>query len=582
MSKVEPLTSINASYTGITKLNSHLDKIEAAFQNTLSRDGSTPNSMQANLDMNSNRIINVLEPTASGDVATKSYVDNLVNAITGLATPIAHTWAKLVDGTLTLQNYAAFQALTGHSSNVTYKILGRTTAGDGGGGTFRWNSSNLSSSVTNDPGKGMYLPPNSNLTGSSGAGERVLYDNVINVQWFGIFPSAADNSTSNGHLQTWINAQTVAPHIYYPPGNYSATTPVTFSKSRLKIECAPGVTFTSLGSNPALVLDGGAAGFMVGAALLGWPRCRTHATSGTHAVYIRSYHHGVLQFVVDGAGTSSPGFLLEFGVCPHFQNVQVCKNETNDQWYNSGTGAAIPLYSGKVTRRANGDESGYPMFTDPVFEDGVNGLYCDYQVGTQVFGGTMENFSGIGYIDTANSRHTKFYGTDFEANATRDLDIYGYANEFHGIDSELEIKFRSGADRNIIMGGAFKNVVVDSGALNTIGHGFVYDRFSNGGNITDSGTRSSWHGIFKRDATTPLFRSGDRTESTVVPGGTEYFYTNTTGNNIRVRKIGGTETFVGINGNSSGAATGQFLLAPGDLFSISGITVAPTLKISGC
>jgi hypothetical protein len=289
-----------------------------------------------------------------------------------------------------------------------------------------------------------------------------------------------------------------------------------------------------------------------------------------------------LQFVVDGAGTTSPGFLLEFGVCPHFQNVQVCKNELVDAWYDPGSGPAIPLYSGKITRRANGDEAGYPMFTDPVFEDGVNGLYCDYQVGTQVFGGTMENFSGTGYLDTVNSRHTKMYGTDFEANGTRDIDILGYANEFHGIDSELEIKFRSGADRNIIMGGAYKNVVVDSGALNTIGHGFVYDRFANGGTLTDNGTRSSWHGIFKRDATTPVFRSGNPTETTVVPGGVDYFYTNTTGNNMRVRKIGGSEAFVGINGNLVGATTGQFLLAPGDAFQIVTISVAPTLKFSGC
>jgi hypothetical protein len=285
---------------------------------------------------------------------------------------------------------------------------------------------------------------------------------------------------------------------------------------------------------------------------------------------------------VDGAGTTSPGFLLEFGVCPHFQNVQVCKNEATDTWYNSGTGLAIPLYSGKITRRANGDEAGYPMFTDPVFEDGVNGLYCDYQVGTQIFGGAMENFSGTGYIDTANSRHTKFYGTDFEANVTRDIDIYGYANEFHGVDSEREIKFRSGADRNIIMGGAYKSVTVDTGALNTIGHGFVVDRFSTGGALTDNGTRSGFYGIFDRDATTPIFRSGNPAETTVVPPGVDYFYTNTTGNNMRIRKIGGTEAFVGINGNPTGATTGQFLLAPGDLFSIATIGVAPTLIFSGC
>jgi hypothetical protein len=471
----------------------------------------------------------------------------------------------------TVESIAALRLVNVTTPNTQVILLLNYFAGDGGG-TFRVDTTD----TTTADDSGIVI------VDAIGRRWKRQYDGAVNAQWFGINPSAADNSTANGYLQAWINAQTVAPHVYYPPGNYLATTPVTFSRSRLKIECAPGVTFTSLGSNPALVLDGGPLGFMVGAALLGWPRCRTSATSGTHAVYIRSYHHGVLQFVIDGAGTSSPGFLLEFGVCPHFQNIQVCKNETNDQWYNSGTGAAIPLYSGKITRRANGDEAGYPMFTDPVFEDGVNGLFCDYQVGTQVFGGTMENFTGTGFIDTANSRHTKMYGTDFEANATRDLDIYGYANEFHGIDTELEIKFRSGADRNMIIGGSHKSVVIDSGALNTIGHGFVYDRFSTTGTLTDNGTRSSFYGIFDRDLTTPVFRSGNPAETTVVPGGVDYFYTNTTGNNIRVRKIGGSETFVGINGNPTGAATGQFLLAPGDVFQVVTITVAPTIIISGC
>lgn len=91
MSKVEPLTSINASYTGITKLNSHLDKIEAAFQNTVSRDGSTPNSMNALFDMNGHQIINLGEPSLAHHAVTKEYVDGLAigggNVITGSALP---------------------------------------------------------------------------------------------------------------------------------------------------------------------------------------------------------------------------------------------------------------------------------------------------------------------------------------------------------------------------------------------------------------------------------------------------------------------------------------------------------------
>lgn len=523
---------------------------------------------------------------ASGWTWVSTFTGDLVSSFmqAPLMAASAHAFAKLTDGVLTLQTYAAFQALTGHAANVTYRILGRVAAGDGGGGDFRWVAGDQSALVTADPGFGHILPPAAATSGASGVGRRVAPANYGVAQWFGIFTTAADNSTANGHVTTWSNATAAAPHFYYPPGNYLATTPVTWSRSRARIECAPGVTFTGLGADYAMRLDGGAAGYMVGAALLGWPRCRTHATSGKEAVYIRSYHHGTLQFVVDGCDTTKSGWILEFGVCPLFDNVQVCKNEDGDTWYNSGTGAAIPLYSGTITRRANGDQAGYACLVNPVFEDGVNGLLCDYQVGAVIYGGTMENFSAIGFVDTANSRNVRMFGTDFEANATRDIDISGYGNEFHGVDSELEIKFRSGAFMNKIIGGAYKNVVVDSGALYTSGIGFTYDRFASGGTLSDAGTNSSWHGIFKRDATTPMFRSGDPTETTVNPtaGGANYSYTNSTGNNMRVRKIGGTVSTVTINGNDAGATAGQFLLAPGDVFAMTNVTVAPVLKYSGC
>lgn len=60
----------------------------------------------------------------------------------------------------------------------------RTVNGDGGHGVFRWDSANLSTKVTTDPLNGVYVPPNSDTTGASGAWVR-QYDDVINVKWFG-------------------------------------------------------------------------------------------------------------------------------------------------------------------------------------------------------------------------------------------------------------------------------------------------------------------------------------------------------------------------------------------------------------
>jgi hypothetical protein len=48
----------------ITAVNSNNDLIEAAVENTLSRNGSAPNTMSNNLDMNGNRILNLPEPSS--------------------------------------------------------------------------------------------------------------------------------------------------------------------------------------------------------------------------------------------------------------------------------------------------------------------------------------------------------------------------------------------------------------------------------------------------------------------------------------------------------------------------------------
>jgi hypothetical protein len=52
------LSTIGSRYGSIDALNANFDAIEEAFNNTLSRDGSLPNGMEADLDMNNNAILN--------------------------------------------------------------------------------------------------------------------------------------------------------------------------------------------------------------------------------------------------------------------------------------------------------------------------------------------------------------------------------------------------------------------------------------------------------------------------------------------------------------------------------------------
>lgn len=53
------LNTIGSRYGSIDALNDNFDTIETAFDNTLSRDGSGPNFMLTNIDMNGYGLINV-------------------------------------------------------------------------------------------------------------------------------------------------------------------------------------------------------------------------------------------------------------------------------------------------------------------------------------------------------------------------------------------------------------------------------------------------------------------------------------------------------------------------------------------
>lgn len=64
MAKIDPLVKPSTGSYSRLDLSGNFDKIVSAFQNTLSRDGSGPNEMNADLDMNSNQMYNIKSITA--------------------------------------------------------------------------------------------------------------------------------------------------------------------------------------------------------------------------------------------------------------------------------------------------------------------------------------------------------------------------------------------------------------------------------------------------------------------------------------------------------------------------------------
>lgn len=93
-------------------INNNSDAIEVAIENTLSRDGTSPNEMEAELDMNSNRIINLPEAITDTEPVRNQEFNEFVDSID-----------TIVDGITSAQvaaENAATQAATSAALLLSY------------------------------------------------------------------------------------------------------------------------------------------------------------------------------------------------------------------------------------------------------------------------------------------------------------------------------------------------------------------------------------------------------------------------------------------------------------------------------
>ena len=124
------LNTIAAGYSSTTALNANSAATEAAMEKTLSRDGTSPNTMTADLDMNGNNILNsanalgaVTSVTGTAPIVVTSGVTPAVS-ITASTTSVAGSMSAVDKTKLdTLGN------LTGHVTSVgTAAVLGSFTS----------------------------------------------------------------------------------------------------------------------------------------------------------------------------------------------------------------------------------------------------------------------------------------------------------------------------------------------------------------------------------------------------------------------------------------------------------------------
>ena len=170
MAKRPTLSDVTSSNGSAALFNANWDAIQSAFDNTVSRDGSTPNQMTADLDLNSNDIINAGSISASGLTIAGQAVTLTATTLTAAQT------ARL--------GYATKAAAAGSTipeSEDVVIVRGHTAEGDAPLSVYK--------SVVSEPshvGK---------FTDAGGRFWELVFDDYTDVRKLGVFGSGSDESS---------------------------------------------------------------------------------------------------------------------------------------------------------------------------------------------------------------------------------------------------------------------------------------------------------------------------------------------------------------------------------------------------
>ena len=340
-----------------------------------------------------------------------------------------------------------------------------------------------------------------------------------------------------------------------------------------------GARFRNTGSGQYGFKVDGVASDAVGGAADGVKNVRVRgiivegSTATGDGVYSRANHYGELAVQVRGCGSTSAGYAIAWNVGNRLELTV----DPNQGWYQGvppAVGAVIDKYS-------VGADTGETSLCNVWVNIGGAGIGLNLNGSNMnTFKGFVQGCSNIGAIVSAGSHNDLFHAMTLESNTNLDFYVTGTIDG-PLIDHCQTMRLISvvGAQNVHVRGGQHYGISFNS-ATSYCKFSGMWDRFTNGGYIADSGTYNSFAGARKR---TSPFVGRPLQYGTITPTGMPHTITNTTGDPQYITVTGGDGVTLargrrGLAGQAVGYTSGgEFMLESGDSLVISWGATAPTI-----
>lgn len=447
-------------------------------------------------------------------------------------------------------------------------VMGYYAAGDGGGGQYRYDSSDA---ISTDNGGTI-------IVAADGGRWKLVTTNTINVRQFG---AKGDNSTDDTAAiqacRDWAVSTGTMTQIVFTRGIYKYSVSPNWGVNGLTVRFDGEVRLRYTGVGNAVIIDAGASPAKISNVHFGVGSCpiiEAPATAG-HGLYARGLIRGDIQGRCYGAGSTSAGLRMEGCVL-----VGVNFVTTNDEGGAFYLGAK-PQVGISLSENAVGGQTSYCLFQNCNVQSCAIGWFIDSALGNVFVGGDSEFNTQYGMQMTTKALNNKFYGCDFEQNVSTDVICAGSYNEF-SVDTSGTgaggFHFVAGSVGNRLIGGEHDQVSVDAGNGNYIG-GIVYGRGLSGNlQILDLGTKTAFGKNWQ--AQQQRWSYGPSTSTAITVTASPFAYQNATGMAQYVVVTGGTVSSLvmqrGAQTLGNVAVNGVIRLEVGDQINVT-YTVAPTM-----